>query len=107
MGQMRSLTRLDMMLGGLAACGSFVTRKARPLRTNATVVVEGDLDPRGVRNLNGPNPRFQNMRISVQFDEYDEEQAIKVEEAIREQCFLYSTLKGTMNIKISTGPMIS
>ncbi len=95
------LNPLDLMLGGLAACGSFIYDSEDPL-ADVTVIVEADFDPSGVRDLEGENPRFQNIRISMQLDEYDETQAEKVKEQIKEQCLLYKILEGSVNIEIST-----
>ena len=94
---------LDMMLGGLAACSSFVYENEAP-QANAAVTVEGDLNPTGVADLEGPNPRIQNMRIAIQTDEYDEAQAERVAAQIKEQCHLYKMLNGSVNIDISIEP---
>jgi uncharacterized OsmC-like protein len=102
-GPNNELNPLDMMLGGLAACSSFVYESEAP-QANVTITVEGDLDPRGVAKLEGPNPRIQNVRISMQVDEYEEAQAERVEAQIKEQCHLYKILNGTVNIEISTEP---
>lgn len=102
-GPNEELNPLDMMLGGLAACGSFVYEREDPL-AEATVVVEADFDPTGVRDLEGENPRIQNIRISVQLDEYDETLAERVEEQIKEQCHLYKILSGSVNMEISMAP---
>jgi uncharacterized OsmC-like protein len=100
-GPNKEINPLDMMLGGLAACSSFAYESEAP-QANVTVTVEGDLDPSGVRNLEGANPRIQNIRISMQAGEYDEAQAKKVEAQIKEQCYLYKMLNGTVNIEITT-----
>jgi uncharacterized OsmC-like protein len=95
------LNPLDLMLGGLAACGSFVYERYNPL-ADPTVVVEADFDPSGVRDLEGENPRMQNIRIVMQLGEDDEIQAEEVIEQIKEQCHLYEMLEGTANIEIAT-----
>ncbi len=105
-GPNKELNPLDLILGGLAACSSFVYESQSPT-ADVSVTVEGDFDPSGVRNLEGPNPRIQNLRVAIQVDEYDEAQAKKVEEQIKEQCYLYKILKGTVDIEISTGPSTS
>ena len=102
-GPNEELNPLDMMLGGLAACSSFVYDR-EAAAANVTVIVEGDFDPSGVRDLDGPNPRIQNIRISLQTDSYDEVQAEKVEGHIKEQCHLYSMLNGTVDIEIIIEP---
>lgn len=97
------LNPLDLMLGGLAACGTFAVDDNEQL-TNAIVVVEGDFDPSGVRDLEGENPRIQAMRIMVQTEGVTEYLSEEVEELIGERCHLYQTLNGTVNISISTQP---
>ncbi len=100
-GPNEELNPLDMMIGGLAACSTFIYEEIVPA-ANVSVLVEGDFDPTGVRDLEGPNPRIQNIRIAMQVDEYDKGQAEQVENQIREQCYLYNVLNGTVNIDIST-----
>ena len=97
------LNPLDLMLGGLAACGTFAIDGIEQV-ADANVVVEGDLDPSGVRDLEGENPRIQVLRIIVQTEGDLEDVSEEVEEQIGEQCHLYQTLKGTVNISISTQP---
>ena len=97
------LNPLDLMLGGLAACATFAIDGIEQA-AEANVVVEGDLDPSGVRDLDGENPRIQAMRIMVQTERDPEDISEEVEEQISEQCHLYQTLSGTVNIGISTQP---
>jgi uncharacterized OsmC-like protein len=105
-GPNNELNPLDMMLGGLAACSSFVYQSQVP-EADVSVVVEGDFDPSGVRDLDGPNPRIQTIRIILQGDDIEEAQAGIVEEQIEERCDLYAILKGTVNIEVSTEPIES
>jgi len=105
-GPNNELNPLDMMLGGLAACSSFVYQSQVP-EADVSVVVEGDFDPIGVRDLDGPNPRIQNVRIILQGDNIEEAQADIVEEQIGERCDLYAILKGTVNIEVLTEPIES
>jgi len=100
-GPNEELYPLDMMIGGLAACSTFVYEEVAPA-ANVSVLVEADFDPTGVRDLEGPNPRIQNIRISMQADEYDKSQADEVEKQIKERCYLHNILNGTVNIDIST-----
>ena len=97
------LNPLDLMLGGLAACGAFAVDDNERL-TNPIVVVEGDLDPSGVQDLEGENPRIQAMRIMIQTDGGTEYTSEKAEEQIGDRCHLYQTLNGTVNISISIQP---
>jgi uncharacterized OsmC-like protein len=100
-GPNEELNPLDMMLGGLAACSTFIYEREAPTE-NVSVTVEGDFDPTGVRDLEGPNPRIQDIRVAMLVDEYDEAQAKKVEDQIKEQCYLPNILKGTVNFDVST-----
>jgi uncharacterized OsmC-like protein len=102
-GPNEELNPLDMMLGGLAACSTFIYEREAPT-ANASVTVEGDFDPTGVRDLEGTNPRIQDIRVAMLVDEYDAAQAKKVEEQIKEQCYLPNILKGTVNFDVSTEP---
>ncbi|MDX1665479.1 MAG: OsmC family protein [Candidatus Promineifilaceae bacterium] len=97
------LNPLDLMLGGLAACGTFAIDEIEQL-ANANVVVEGDLDPSGVRDLEGENPRIQAMRIIVEADGAPVDLSAEVEDELSQQCHLYQTLNGTVNISILTEP---
>ena len=105
-GPNNELNPLDMLLGGLASCSAFIAEREAP-SADVQVVVEGDFNPNGIRDLAGPNPRIQRMRVSLQSDNQDQVAAAEVPEQIKEQCYLYSILDGTVDIKISTGPMPS
>lgn len=100
-GPNEELNPLDLMLGGLATCSSFIYEREAPA-ANVTVTVEGDFDPTGVRDLEGPNPRIQNIRVSMLVDKFDEAQAKKAEEQIKEECYLPNILEGTVNFAVST-----
>ncbi len=100
-GPNEELNPLDMMLGGLATCSTFIYEREVPT-ANVSVTVEGDFDPTGVRDLEGPNPRILDIRVAMLVDEYDEVQAKKVEDQIKEQCYLPNILTGTVNFDIST-----
>ena len=98
------LNPLDLMLGSLAACGTFAIDDMEQL-ANASVVVEGDFDPSGVRDLEGENPRIQALRIIVQTEGDPGDISEEVQEQLDEQCHLYQSLNGTVNISILTQPI--
>jgi uncharacterized OsmC-like protein len=102
-GPNKELNPLDMMLGGLAAC-SVLTHANTVPESEVSVVVEGDFDPSGVRVLDGPNPRIQNIRVMLRTDQYEAQTAADVEAAIKRECLLYNTLEGTVHISLSTEP---
>lgn len=99
-GPNEELNPLDLMLGGLAACSAFVYEQEDPAAA-VSVTVEADFDPSGVRVLDGPNPRMQNIRILAQTDAYDADLAARAEAQIKEQCTLYNMLEGSANITVS------
>lgn len=102
-GPNERLNPLDMMLGGLAACSSFAYAGLEPSAA-PTIVVEADFDPSGVRDLQGNNPRMQAIRVIVQTDEEVPARLAALEEEMREQCYLYEALSGTVNIDLSWEP---
>ena len=95
------LNPLDLMLGGLAGCAAFAVDDIEPLG-QANVVVEGDFDPSGVRDLEGENPRIQALRIVVETEADAENLAEEAEAQIAEECLLYQSLNGTVTINVST-----
>lgn len=103
-GPNENLNPLDMMLGGLAACSRFVYEHEIP-GSEGIITVEGDFDPSGVRDLAGENPRIQKIRIIGQLEVGDESLAEKVEEEIKEQCFLYKTLNSTVDMEFIFEPL--
>lgn len=97
------LNPLDMLLGGLAACTVFTYAHAAP-EAEISAVVEGDFDPSGVRALEGPNPRIQNIRILLRTNQYSAQAAEDVASEIKEKCHLYNILEGTVHISLTTEP---
>lgn len=102
-GPNEELNPLDMMLGGLAACSVFTYANTAP-GTEISAVVEGDFNPTGVRVLDGPNPRIQNIRVLLRTDQYDAQATEVAEMEIKKQCHLYSILEGSVQISLSTEP---
>jgi uncharacterized OsmC-like protein len=102
-GPNEELNPLDTMLGGLAACSVFTYASAAP-EAEISATVEGDLNPAGVRVLDGPNPRIQNIRIMLRTDQYDAQTAEDVASEVKEQCHLYNMLEGTVHISLTTEP---
>lgn len=97
---------LDLMLGALATCGSFVYEKVAqeqdiPL-SSVTTTVEGDFDPRGVKG-EPVNPRIQALRVHMELAGVDEAQAEMMTEQFQTRCPIYTTLSRAAPIEISTG----
>jgi uncharacterized OsmC-like protein len=105
-GPNNELNPLDMLLGSLASCSAFISEREAPTN-DVKVVVEGDFNPSGVRNLDGPNPRIQNIRVFLQTENPDEVAAAEVYEQIKNECYLYSILDGRVDIQLSAEPLQS
>ena len=95
---------LDLMLGALATCGTFIYERVAqeqqlPL-TAITVAVEGDFDPRGVSG-EAVNPRMQAFRVHMQLAGVDEAQAEQMQAEFEARCPIYTTLSRTAPIEIT------
>jgi len=88
---------LDLMLGALATCGTFLfERSAQELDIpigEITTYVEGDLDPRGVASQDGSiDPRIQAFRVHIEAEGITDEQASELTEQYQQRCPIYTTL---------------
>jgi uncharacterized OsmC-like protein len=97
---------LDLMMGSLATCGTFIfERSAQEMGIppiGVTTVVEGDLDPRGVASMDaGIDPRIQAFRVNVIVDGIDEEQGEEIKEQYKMRCPIYTTLIRSAPIDIT------
>lgn len=97
---------LDLMLGALAACGTFIFERSAqemdvPLH-GITTYVEGDFDPRGVASQDaGINPRLQAFRVTIEAEGIDEEQGEEMNEQFQQRCPIYTTLQHAAPIEVS------
>ena len=96
---------LDLALGALATCGSFVYEKVAqdegfPL-TGLTATVEGDFDPSGVKTGQS-DPRIQAFRVHMKLEGVDEAQAEMMAEQFQQRCPIYTTLSRAAPIEITT-----
>jgi uncharacterized OsmC-like protein len=97
---------LDLMLGSLATCGTFIFERSAqemdiPL-TEITTFVEGDLDPRGVAGQEESiNPRIQAFRVTIEAEGIDEAQAELMTEQFQLRCPIYTTLIDAAPIEIT------
>lgn len=97
---------LDLMLGALATCGTFIFERSAqemdiPLH-GITTYVEGDFDPRGVASQDaGINPRLQAFRVTIEADGIDEAQGAAMNEQFQQRCPIFTTLQLAAPIEVS------
>ncbi|MEJ2212085.1 MAG: OsmC family protein, partial [Anaerolineae bacterium] len=108
-GPNEELNPLDLMLGALATCGTFVYETAAeemgiPL-TAITATVEGDFDPTGVKD-GSVNPRIQALRVHMDLTGPSEAQAEALAAEFQTRCPIYTTLSRSAPIDISTGAKV-
>jgi uncharacterized OsmC-like protein len=94
---------LDLMLGALATCATFICETAAqerdiPLRA-VTVTAAGDLDSRGLCN-GDINPRMQAFRVRLALSGPTEVEAEALVEAFRTRCPVYTTFSRAAPIEI-------
>lgn len=102
-GPNEEINPLDIALGALATCGTFIyvttaQEMGIPLDSIATTV-EADFDLRGVGGA-PVNPRIQAMRVHMELEGPDEAQAEQLAEALRNRCPIYTTLVRAAPIEI-------
>lgn len=86
---------MDLFLGALATCGSFVYETAAqelniPL-TSVSAAVEADFDPRGIKD-GSSNPHIQALRVNMTVDGPSAEQAEQLAQAFQARCPVLTTL---------------
>jgi uncharacterized OsmC-like protein len=94
---------LDLMLGALATCGTFIYEAAAaemgiPL-TEIAAMVEGDFDPVGLKD-GSVNPRIQALRVHMDLAGPNEAQAEALAAHFRARCPIYTTLSRSAPIEI-------
>jgi uncharacterized OsmC-like protein len=102
-GPNEELNPLDILLGALATCGTFVIETAArerdiPLQSVA-LDVEGDFDPRGVKGVEGINPMITEFRVKIAIVGTTEEQTMELIEQFKVRCPVYTTLSQATPIK--------
>jgi uncharacterized OsmC-like protein len=102
-GPNEEINPIEMLLSSLATCGVLVSEKLAkeqgiPLQ-KATAMVEGDLDPRGVRGEGG-DPRIQVFRVSLNLTGPTQAQAEMFSSAFKQRCPIYATLSRAAPIEI-------
>lgn len=96
---------LDLILGALGTCGSFVYEAAAkemdiPL-SGVVTSVESDLDPRGVKGY-PINPRLRAFRVNIELAGVDQSQADELLEEFKSRCPIFTTLVRSAPIEVTT-----
>jgi uncharacterized OsmC-like protein len=104
-GPNEELNPLDLLLGALSTCGTFVFERAAqeygfPLSA-VTTMVEADFDPRGVKGED-VNPRIQAFRVNIEVSGINKAQAAKLVEAFKSRCPIFTTLVRSASIDVTT-----
>ena len=104
-GPNEEVNPLDILLAALATCGTFVCETAAreldiPLES-ALVTVEGDFDPRGVKGVDGVDPRLQAFRVVLSLEGPTQEQGQTLADAFRARCPVFTTLNRSCPIEIT------
>ncbi len=95
---------MDLLLGSLATCGSFVYEKAAqelgiPL-TGVSAAVEADFDPRGIKD-GSSDPHIQALRVTMTADGASAEQADQLAAAFQQRCPVFTTLSRAAPIALN------
>jgi uncharacterized OsmC-like protein len=94
-GPNEELNPIDLLLGALATCGTFVCEAVAqemgiPLH-GVTVTAAGDFDPRGLCGTEAIDPRMQGFRVRLALSGPSEEQGAALADAFRARCPVYTT----------------
>jgi uncharacterized OsmC-like protein len=95
-GPNQELNPLDVLLAALATCGTFVIETAAkemdiPLEL-VSLDAEGDFDPRGVKGMEGVDPRITEFRVKVTVFGPTREQTETLINEFKKRCPVYTTL---------------
>ena len=94
---------LDLALGALATCGTFIYETAAQEMgiglTDIAATAEGEFDARGVKD-GSVNPRIQVFRVKMELSGATAEQAEKLSEQFQARCPIYTTLSRSAPIEI-------
>jgi len=109
-GPNEEINPIDVLLGALATCGTFVCETAAieegiPLHS-ISLDVAGDFDPRGVCG-DPVDPSIQSLRLRLNLSGPTEEQAHFLAESFRHRCPVYGTLAKSVPIEmdvVAIGP---
>lgn len=95
---------MDLLLGALATCGTFVYEKAAlememPL-DSIVATVQGDFNPAGLKD-GAVDPRLQAIRVDMAVPGVDAAQAETLAEQFQARCPIYTTLSRSAPIEIT------
>ena len=95
---------MDLLLGALGTCGSFIYEKAAqelsiPLNS-VSAAVEADFDPRGIKD-GSFSPHLQAIRVVMTVDGPSAEQADLLSQAFQQRCPVYTTLSRATEITLN------
>jgi uncharacterized OsmC-like protein len=94
---------LDLALGALATCGTFIYETAAEEMgielTDIAATVEGEFDARGVKD-GSVNPRIQKFHVKMELSGATAEEAEKLSEEFQARCPIYTTLSRSAPIEI-------
>jgi uncharacterized OsmC-like protein len=95
---------LDLMLGALSTCGTFLYEAAALEMEieldDIVTTVEGDFDPRGVGGAD-VDPRIQVFRVHLDLSGPTEAEAEALAEEFQTRCPIYTTLSRSAPIEIT------
>jgi uncharacterized OsmC-like protein len=94
---------LDLALGALATCGTFIYETAAQEMgielTDIAATVEGEFDARGVKD-GSVNPRIQKFHVKMELSGATAEEAEQLAEQFQARCPIYTTLSRSAPIEI-------
>lgn len=103
-GPNEAVNPVDLLLGALATCGTFVCETAARERSldlvDAVVEVEADFDPRGVQGVEGVSPAMQAFRVTLRLTGVSEEDGSVLADAFRQRCPVFTTLEKAAPIEL-------
>ena len=107
-GPNEELNPLDILMAALATCGTFVIETASremgiPTKS-VSVTAEGDFDPRGVKGVEGVDPRIRKFRVTVSLTGTTQAQSEQLVEEFKKRCPVYTTLSRAAPIEFVFSP---
>lgn len=103
-GPNEAMNPVDLLLGALATCGTFVCETAArelglPLQ-DAVVEVEADFDPRGVKGEEGISPAMEVFRVTLRLSGVTPDDGDQLATHFRRRCPVFTTLEKAAPIEL-------